>query len=267
MDNNQLMQAVENRVLVPQELTLLKNGSQIQQDVIKFKVATAATSVTNCSSDEISDALRLCFQKLGIRAANLPTPEEKFVLLDFIYSNYGKHTLNEIILAFDLAIIGKLDVDATHYENFTCLYLASIISAYRKWAVEQSKMIKPKNFLLMEQENKTITDEEKAEWIIEWKSKDAITIDLIPLLFYDFLSEKKIINLTTVEKWDYTVKATTSVKVQLQAEMDVCKTNNAYIAYNQFCNMEEKGFIGEFKGRILNKAKRLIVYDYLKANS
>ena len=43
------------------------------------------------------------------------------------------------------------------------------------------------------------------------------------------------------------------------------KTNNdAYIAYSKFLNMEKDGFTGEFKGRILNRAKRLIIYDYLK---
>ena len=99
---------------------------------------------------------------------------------------------------------------------------------------------------------------------MDWKIMDAINIDLIPLTFYDFLDEKKLIALTNQQKWAYTQRATTNVKTMLFDEMGVCKTNDAYIAFNKFCNQEKTGFEKEFKGRILNRAKRLIVYDYLK---
>ena len=46
--------------------------------------------------------------------------------------------------------------------------------------------------------------------------------------------------------------------------MSISKTNDAYKVFNSFENMERDGFVGELKGRILNRAKRLIVYDYLK---
>ena len=41
---------------------------------------------------------------------------------------------------------------------------------------------------------------------------------------------------------------------------------NMYFAYNKFQNEEISGFTEPFKGKILNRAKRLIVYDYLKSN-
>ena len=87
---------------------------------------------------------------------------------------------------------------------------------------------------------------------------------IVPLTFYDFLDEKKLVVLTNKQKWAYTEKATTNVKTMLFDEIGICKTNDAYIAYNKFCNQEQNGFDKEFKGRILNRAKRLIVYDYLK---
>lgn len=260
------MAALENKVLVRQELMPSKNGSNhVLQDVNTFEAAINNPIISNSSSEDIASALRLCFQKLGIRAANLPTQEEKLVLIDFIYTNYGKHTLKELLLAFDLAITGRLDVDATHYENFTCLYLASIIASYRKWAIEQNKFIKPKNYQMLE-ENKELTDQEKADWVMEWKDMPEINIELIPLLFYDFIDSKGIIKITNEQKWAYTAKGVTYVKAKLQDEIGICKTNDAYLAYNKFQNQESTGFDKEFAGRIKNRAKRLIVYDYLKDN-
>lgn len=111
----------------------------------------------------------------------------------------------------------------------------------------------------------TLDDEEKAEWIMEWKQKDEIILELIPLIFYEWMEQKSLIKLTGKEKWGYTEKATAQIKADLFNETQIAKTNNdAYIAYSKFCNMEKDGFTGEYKGRILNRAKRLIIYDYLK---
>ncbi len=199
--------------------------------------------------------------KLGIRAANLPTQEEKSVIMDFIYRNYANHTPKEIVLAFDLAITGKLDTDVKHYENFTCMYLGTVMSAYRKWAVEQSKMIKHKPMMI--ENTAPLTEDEMQEWLEDWISKDRYDMDLLPLSFYDHLVKTMRINLTKPEKWAYTEKATTQIKVRLQNDIGICKTNNAYLAFADFERMEKDGFEGEMKGRILNRAKRLIIQDYI----
>jgi hypothetical protein len=81
---------------------------------------------------------------VGIKANNVPNDREKSVLLQFIVNNYGGHTPSEIRLAFDLAISGDLDVeDVKCYENFSPLYFASIMNAYRKWARPKHGEIKP----------------------------------------------------------------------------------------------------------------------------
>jgi len=140
-----------------------------------------------------------------------------------------------------------------------------VMIPYLEERFELSKMEEQvSNTKLMIEEPKTLTDEDKAEWICEWKQKEVINIELIPLLFYDFLDSKKIITLTNEQKWGYTEKAQSYVKTLLHEEIGNCKTNNAIIAFREFERMEAEGFMGEFKGRILNRAKRLIVYDYLK---
>lgn len=80
--------------------------------------------------------------KVGLRAQNIPSKEETILLYDHLRKNYGSHTIPEIDLAFELAITGQLDLEqneVTCYENFSCIYLSTIINAYRKWAANAHK--------------------------------------------------------------------------------------------------------------------------------
>lgn len=78
--------------------------------------------------------------KIGLRANNWPTDEEKLLLQQHIVRFYGNHTLDEIRLAFDMAITGRLDVQANCYENFSCLYFSTIMNAYRQWVAREAGM-------------------------------------------------------------------------------------------------------------------------------
>lgn len=104
--------------------------------------------------EEIKQALRYAMMKIGLRDQNWPSEEEKILMIDHITANFGGHAIDEIRLAFDMAIAGKLNVEVNCYENFSCLYFSSIMNAYRSWAVAAHKMIKNKDV------QKLYTDEE-----------------------------------------------------------------------------------------------------------
>lgn len=243
-----------------------------EEDV--FTKALQQRTINKSTVDELKQVLKLVMIKVGIRANNLPNDVEKEVLIEHIITNYGNHTPMEIKLAFDMAVSGKLDdmdskgnvidLETNCYENFSCLYFSKIMNSYRRWARQTYNQLK-KDYPKMLAEKFTLDDEEKAEWIMEWKQKgNDIILELIPLVFYEWLSDKGVLNLTGKQKWEYTEKATQQIKAELFNETQVAKTNNdAYIAYSKFLNMEKDGFTGEYKGRILNRAKRLIIYDYL----
>jgi len=116
---------------VQQELKPLKIG-----DESRFEVALKSEKVKDGNLESLKEILRLIMLKVGVRGNNLPTDEEKAILFTHIVSEYGNHTHQEILLAFDMAITGKLGIDAKCYENFTCLYFSEIMNAYRKWASE-----------------------------------------------------------------------------------------------------------------------------------
>lgn len=104
--------------------------------------------------------------KVGLRGENYPTDEGKDVLLSHIVEYYGNHTHEEIKLAFELAITGRLEFtekqDSKHYENFSCEYFSRIMNAYRTWAAKTYKeVVKPKP---PEPEKEDLNDKTMQDW-------------------------------------------------------------------------------------------------------
>lgn len=83
--------------------------------------------------------------KVGMRANNLPSKEEKAVLIAHIYQSYPGNTIDEIRLAFDMALRGELDLktdDVKCYENFSCAYFSQVMNAYLIWSEQEYKHLK-----------------------------------------------------------------------------------------------------------------------------
>src|SRR3989304_2322026 len=58
--------------------------------------------------------------------------------------NAAAHPPAEIQLAFDMAVQGQLDLDPRDvrcYENFSVIYFATIMRAYRAWASDQARRL------------------------------------------------------------------------------------------------------------------------------
>lgn len=123
----------------------------------------------------------------------------------------------------------------------------------------EESLTKPK----MIEEKKETTDKEMFEWIEDWKQKEVIDLELIPLQFYDFLESKKIIAVPNKIKHEFIAKAASQIKVKLIDAMSLSKNDDAYKAFKVFEKMEVEGFEGDLKIRITNRAKRLIINDYL----
>jgi hypothetical protein len=90
----------------------------------------------------LRNALQYVFALVGLRS--VPVGPEKEFLHQYILRNYAGHTPAEIQLAFDMAVQGKLDIDPKEvkcYENFSVIYFATIMRAYRVWACEQARRL------------------------------------------------------------------------------------------------------------------------------
>lgn len=75
---------------------------------------------------------------IGLRAANFPEEHEKLILVNYIKKHYSGHTAEEIKLAFEKAVAGELELDEVNcYENFSVMYFAKVMNAYRIWAAAE----------------------------------------------------------------------------------------------------------------------------------
>lgn len=102
-----------------------------------FELALKAKKIKQLPEYELRQALRYCMVKAGLRGKNFPVGIEKSLLLTHIHGHYGNHSPEEIRLAFDMAITGKLKLTADEvkcYESFSCEYFSKIMNSYRFWA-------------------------------------------------------------------------------------------------------------------------------------
>ena len=104
--------------------------------------AQSTQNIRTRSEEDLKQVLRMAMLMVGLRGANMPTDEEKFVLLAFIKSNYGNQTPEEIAIAFEYAVAGKLNTDCKCYENFSCEYFGRIMNAYIDYARQETKLVK-----------------------------------------------------------------------------------------------------------------------------
>jgi hypothetical protein len=97
--------------------------------------------IRQLDDEDLKKILRYVMIIVGLRGNNLPTDEEKYVLISFIRSSYANQTLAEIKLAFEMAVAGKFTVDVKCYENFSCEYFGRIMNAYIEYARQETKNI------------------------------------------------------------------------------------------------------------------------------
>jgi hypothetical protein len=129
--------------LLRQELRQQESGEEN-----KLQVALKARLIKLASGEELSEALRYVMVKVGLRSSNFPDKMEKVVLLNHIIENFGGNTVEEIRLAFEMGISGKLSFleheSVIPFENFSCLYFSSVMNAYRRWSAEAYRHLESK---------------------------------------------------------------------------------------------------------------------------
>lgn len=82
------------------------------------------------------------FQVIGdMGVKTLPDKVGEQRIAHYLLKYYRDLTLAEITLAFELAIVGKLDVDPEHYNSFDTKYVCKILNAYRTQRTTENRKI------------------------------------------------------------------------------------------------------------------------------
>lgn len=176
------------------------------------------------NEDDLKRVLRYSMLLVGLRANNMPTDEEKFVLINFIKTNFANVTIAQIKLAFDMAVAGKLGVDAKCYENFSCEFFGRIMARYLEFSAEETRVLSQR---VIEDEPlpKPSYAELKAQAIASANMyADNLANDKLFKWFeggihhlYDVAKETGILRLSTEEKqhiWNKCIGDVTKSKVQ-----------------------------------------------------
>lgn len=206
--------------------------------------------------------------KLGIRSQNLPSEEEKKVLISHIYTHYGEHTVQEVKLAFEMGMEGKLEVKMEAYENFSCLYFSTVMNAYRDWARKEIKHVS-NTFMdrIKEEEEKpkeSLSDKTYEEWMEDQRKKinEGMIVDLVPMMLYDYAIGKGLISPSNQQKKECLVIAAKYMQGKLNANVE---DRDSAREAKEFNEMMGKGEItGKWVDTLKVLAKKQILYDFLK---
>lgn len=190
---------MENLAQVPQEYSVQRIG----KEEAELSKALRAYKIKSSSIEELKSALKYAMFKVGLRSQNFPEDEDQSLLISHIISNYGNHTVDEIRLAFDMAITGKFTIEKNEtivcYENFSCQYFSFIMNLYRKWAAEQVRFNEQQHKLVNELPAPKISDDEIIDNALSvWKCTGRY--EFISESSYECLVKSGKINLSTAEK-------------------------------------------------------------------
>lgn len=119
-------------------MTTLNNGLIVDNEIAE---AFKGQKINLLSPVTLKENLAYIFTLLGI--TKYPEKEEFMVIEDFIRSSYSNYTIEEFVIAFKMAVQGKLECSTEHYEKFSPKFIGQVMAAYTKKALEVRKMIKP----------------------------------------------------------------------------------------------------------------------------
>ncbi len=162
----------------------------LNQSEIKIYDALQTMHISKCSSIEVAEHLKTCIQLSG---AVPPTSPEFQFLVDFVLKNYGIFKLKELGAAFELYVLGRLDVDR-NYGSFSPKFFGDVMAEYKKIAVQVRQKIEPKieptahNYI---DEEQAIKDEKK--WWDESTRKD---FRFINHQVFDYMWKRKMIKIS-----------------------------------------------------------------------
>lgn len=222
----------------------------------ELQQALESVLIRKATIEQIKEVLRLVMIKIGLRAQNWPTDEEKLVLIEHIVSNYGGHTLQEIKLAFDMAIADRLEVEVNSFENFSCLYFSTIMNAYRLWAKNEVKQLPKKEQKQLLQSNyEKMTDEEFIE--MNFRTWQVLkNYGIISVKCYGILVAQKKINLSQEEKDKMFEQVDWFLRLKMNSSRDWHEQLNPIW---QSANKEH------WRAKVFNECKKRAVENYFKS--
>ena len=133
----------------------------IAKEDLPIIVAFKGDKLNLISPVTLRENLAYIFTLIGL--TRLPDTIELEVIEDYIRSTYPFFTIQEMRIAFKMAVQGKFDCNIEHYEKFSPKYISGIMNAYKIKANQVRKNIPPPP----EEPVKQLTDQEIVDFTIK----------------------------------------------------------------------------------------------------
>ena len=245
------------------------NGREI------ISTASEGVQMRNLTEDEpIKQAFRYIFTLIGLKAENIPSDLQKAVLINYVRTELGSFTPDELCLAFRLAVSKRLDVEINHFQNFNAIYLSEVLEAYRRQRsaalIEYNREMKK---LQSESENE-VSPERKL--LLFWEYIDTVVLKLwdeylqtnkidfrhyrVASIFDIFENQFCFIALTKDEKIEIKKRAEQSAKNQLEQPVETLEKIREirHIKQTIESGMNHIGF----EQMIVTKCKEIAIRDF-----
>ena len=167
---------------------------------VKIYEAINSMSISKCSKIEVKEVLKTCLQLSGTQT---PAMDDFDFIVDFVMDNYGIFKLKELGAAFELYVLGRLDVDR-NYGAFSPKFFGDVMAEYKKIAVQVRQKTEPK----IESTAHNYIDEEQAikdekEW---WDKSTRKDFRFINHQVFDYMWKRKMIKISKEQGDDIKAK-------------------------------------------------------------
>lgn len=128
MSNNQLATIPEKSVS-----SICKVAGNLNVEIFqKSREERIGSCAESIMMEKVAGVMDFIMRDMGVRTT--PDTYSRVRMSQFIVRRYSDLSLSELKLAFELAVIGELNVDekdVKHYNDFSILYVSRILNAYK----------------------------------------------------------------------------------------------------------------------------------------
>ena len=214
---------------------------------------------------QIGKAIALVIADLGLKT--MPDPLAQKRMIHYLLSYYKDFSFEDIVKAFEVALIGKLQVNIEHYDSFDIKYLTRILNAYREYRNQTRKAKKPRKLKPHQP-----SEEEKRSSRIAFFKELAKTYDIyqktgnlnlpIPWHVYNKILNYNLIQISENDWNHYLEQAVKAYKKRLNNPKTINQRNQFQSILQNFDKMK---FNYPFElSRIQNIAKEIALKDFFE---
>lgn len=162
--------------------------------------------INNSADAQIKTVLFYAMELVGFNTQNINADSLNIIVRN-VKNGFKFLQLEEIKIAFEYGVNGKLGIDLNTYQNFNALYVANVLKAYKSY--KEKEYARPRPYIetrpthVLEVAKKT-PEEEQKEWfdfvnnIVQSKKELPFIADWVSVYFY--LENNNLINLDNDEK-------------------------------------------------------------------